>query len=250
MRTNSAASANARSASQPAQVRPKKGGKVGSASGGNGRFPVEPNTRQPADALGPRANRTIALILEASREVFLNRGYAGTTIDEITKAAGVSRASFYTYYPSKRDVLLAVGARSASEGLKLVKTVSSLEPSLDALMAWVGTYLELMDQHGAFAFAWTQAAREDDEIRLAGMHTHLLMCRVFGEALAALGDAPVSDPTTLGLAAFSAMERGWDYCRLYEGSVARSDVEAQIARMLWGSIRPVTAAIRPSRSSR
>lgn len=55
--------------------------------------PFEPNLRQPAVALGTRARRTIGNILDATREVFLTHGYAGTSIDDITTLAGVSRAS-------------------------------------------------------------------------------------------------------------------------------------------------------------
>jgi hypothetical protein len=31
----------------------------------------------------------------ATKTVFLTRGFAGTTVDEITKLAGVSRSTFY-----------------------------------------------------------------------------------------------------------------------------------------------------------
>ena len=76
-------------------------------SNGDAAFLTPPSIRQPANPLGPRAQRTINRIIEATRDVFLTRGYSGTTIDEIARLADVSRASFYTYFPSKRDVLIA-----------------------------------------------------------------------------------------------------------------------------------------------
>ncbi len=203
-------------------------------------------TRRPAEVLGPRANRTIALILDASREIFLKRGYAGTTIDEIAKAAGVSRASFYTYFPSKRDVLLAVGTRSASDASAAFTRLGQIEPSLAALTDWVREFFVLLDTHGAFAFAWTQAAGEDSRIREAGMRTHLDLCRRLGMSLQALGEVAIPDPTVLGLAATSTLERGWDYSRLYAGSIDRPAMEGQIARILWGSIRSVPVTTRRS----
>jgi AcrR family transcriptional regulator len=206
--------------------------------------PVPGMTRQPADALGPRANRTIARIMDATREVFLTRGYAGTTIDEIAKLAGVSRASFYTYFPSKRDVLLAVGAHSASEALGASKRLRDIEPSVDALTGWVADYFDLLDVHGAFAFAWTQAAQDDEEIRTAGMRTHLEVCRRLGEALGVHGRVDIDEPTVLGLLASSMLERGWDYCRLYSDAIDRAAMQRQIARTLWGAVRPVPASVR------
>ncbi len=191
--------------------------------------------RQPAESLGPRANRTIARILEATREVLLINGYAGTTIDEIAKAAGISRGSFYTYFPTKRDVLLAVGAFSASESGAIVDEIADLEPSLAAMKKWVDRYFVLLETHGAFAFAWTQAARQDDEIRVAGIRGHLRLCARLGNALAKLGGIQVADPISRGLVSFALIERAWDYISLYAESVDEPAIRAEIAQSLWAS---------------
>lgn len=47
-------------------------------------------------------------ILDASREVFGQRGYHGTSISHIVAEAGVARGTFYNYFPSKRAVFQAV----------------------------------------------------------------------------------------------------------------------------------------------
>lgn len=44
-------------------------------------------------------------IEEAAGELFLEQSYDGTTIDEITQRAGVSRATFFNYFSSKGDLL-------------------------------------------------------------------------------------------------------------------------------------------------
>ncbi len=182
---------------------------------------VTPTLRRPGVELGPRANRTIASILDATRQLLLIRGYAGSTIDEITRVAGVSRASFYTYFPSKRDVLLALGADSASQTTVLIQAIGDIPTnwSLDDLTDWVLRYFVFLEFQGSFAVAWTQAAHEDEEIRVAGMKRHLSLCRQMGQALGGLGDIPVEDPVELGLAAFSMLERAWAYCQLYEGTI-------------------------------
>ena len=108
----------------------------------NGESFLTPATlRQPADALGPRAQRTIVRIIEATREVFLTRGYSGTTIDEIARVADVSRASFYTYFPSKREVLLAVGAeRRERSAQALIDRFPEHARSRSGLRGWVLEY--------------------------------------------------------------------------------------------------------------
>jgi AcrR family transcriptional regulator len=46
------------------------------------------------------------MILEdAALQLFLENGYAGTTIDLITQRAGVSRSTFFNYFESKSDLL-------------------------------------------------------------------------------------------------------------------------------------------------
>jgi AcrR family transcriptional regulator len=214
----------------------------------NGRDPfLAPATiRQPAGALGPRAQRTIALIIDATREVLLTRGYAGTTIDEIARLADVSRASFYTYFPSKREVLLAVGAHSASESSQLIAQMPQMATTRSGMAEWVSLYFGLLDQHGSFAFAWTQAAQEDAEIHSAGMRRHLWLCAEMGSALNETTGKPVDDPSLLGLTIFAMLERSWAYGQLYEGQVDREALIGRLAQAIWGSARQPALRSVPS----
>lgn len=52
----------------------------------------------------PRASSR-EVLAEAACELFLERGYAATSVSDITRRAGVSRSSFFNYFPSKADVL-------------------------------------------------------------------------------------------------------------------------------------------------
>lgn len=53
----------------------------------------------------PRASSKDVLE-EAASELFLEKGYLATSIDDIAQRAGVSRATFFNYFPQKVDVLL------------------------------------------------------------------------------------------------------------------------------------------------
>jgi AcrR family transcriptional regulator len=198
--------------------------------------------RMPVDGLGPRAQRTIARIIAATRDVFLTRGYSGTTVDEIARIANVSRASFYTYFPTKREVLLAVGELAATDSLDAIEGLSELGKTRAGIRLWVADYFALLDIHGSFALAWTQAAHEDREIRRAGMRRHLQICTRFGELLAETAGRTPDQPELLGLVATSLLERSWTYSQLYEGTVDRDQVIAQAARALWSMARPPSPA--------
>ncbi|MCU4183490.1 TetR/AcrR family transcriptional regulator [Acidiferrimicrobium sp. IK] len=202
-------------------------------------FPVSPTLRQPAKERGPRATRTVGLILGATKDIFLTRGYAGTTVDEIARVAGISRASFYTYFPSKRDVLLALGAESAHAAEVMVGYVRAIElPWSDAAIEdFVVKSFAVLDDHASFGIAWTQAAYEDEVIHKAGMKRHLRDCAKMGKAMGDLRGRPFADPAAHGLVIFSALERAWTYRQLYAGTISDGALERQIAEVICATLR-------------
>ena len=195
------------------------------------------STRQSINTFGPRAQQTIARITDATRDVFLTRGYAGTTVDEIARIADVSRASFYTYFPTKREVLLALGADSARRWSAVIATLGERPRTCAGMFAFVTDYFDLLDVHGSFAFAWTQAGQEDEEIRVAGMTRHLRTCTQFGTVLARSAGRTTDRATLLGVAAASLLERSWNYGQLYAVAVDRDALIDQMARALVGMAR-------------
>lgn len=44
-------------------------------------------------------------IEDAASELFLEQGYAATSVDDVARRAGVSRSSFFNYFASKSDLL-------------------------------------------------------------------------------------------------------------------------------------------------
>lgn len=69
---------------------------------------IEPLPRTPRQA---RSLRTRDSLLRAAEELFIARGYAGVTADEIAAAAGVSVGAFYNYYRNKRQILMALAQK-------------------------------------------------------------------------------------------------------------------------------------------
>ena len=51
--------------------------------------------------------RTRAAIREHAMRLFTEQGYAATTVDQIAAAADVSQSTFFRYFPTKEDVVLA-----------------------------------------------------------------------------------------------------------------------------------------------
>src|ERR1700721_229793 len=57
-------------------------------------------------------------IIEKGLKLFVKNGYEATTLDAIAEAAGISRRTFFYYFKSKEDVLLAARDSGFREALR------------------------------------------------------------------------------------------------------------------------------------
>lgn len=62
----------------------------------------------PAHTLSAKGRQTRDAIEQAARKLFAERGFHGTTLADITSAAGKSPAVFYRYFADKEDLLAAL----------------------------------------------------------------------------------------------------------------------------------------------
>jgi AcrR family transcriptional regulator len=62
----------------------------------------------PAETLSAKGRQTRQAIEQAARKLFAERGFHGTTLADITSAAGKSPAVFYRYFADKEDLLAAL----------------------------------------------------------------------------------------------------------------------------------------------
>lgn len=72
-----------------------------------------------------------AELLDCAQRLFFERGYDGTTVNDIIAKAGVSKGAFYHYFASKEALLEALAARLAQNSLAELRP-SLDDPSLDA----------------------------------------------------------------------------------------------------------------------
>ncbi|MGD9864679.1 MAG: TetR/AcrR family transcriptional regulator [Pseudodonghicola sp.] len=55
-----------------------------------------------------RTGRKFDQVLAGARAVFLSDGFEGASVDDIARAAGVSKATLYSYFPDKRVLFIEV----------------------------------------------------------------------------------------------------------------------------------------------
>ena len=68
---------------------------------------------RPGAARSPAPDSTRSRLIEAAAELFAERGYERTSIQDIARAAGLTTGAIYSNFRSKRDVLLAAIAEPA-----------------------------------------------------------------------------------------------------------------------------------------
>jgi TetR/AcrR family acrAB operon transcriptional repressor len=106
-----------------------------------------PRTKQ-ADPLARRQ------ILAAALDVFSKQGYAGTTLDDITAAANLSKGAIYWYFESKADLFATLlGERASIFSEILLDAAHGARGPLAALEAmWLRWMEALETDHGYQAY--------------------------------------------------------------------------------------------------
>ncbi len=70
-----------------------------------------------------RTGRKFDQVLRGAREVFMADGFEGASVDDIARAAGVSKATLYSYFPDKRLLFMEV---AQTECKRLAENVISM----------------------------------------------------------------------------------------------------------------------------
>lgn len=83
-------------------------------------------TAQPASPtpLSRRRRETFARLVQAARHTFVARGVAGSSVEEISEAAGFTRGAFYSNFADKDDLVVAV---LRAEAARIIEAVAATE---------------------------------------------------------------------------------------------------------------------------
>jgi len=85
-----------------------------------------------------KKERTKRQLAEAAADLFYERGYAATTIDDIVAAVDVSPRTFFRYFPTKEDLVVALGTTSLDLFLDALRN----RPAEESLQVAVGEAVE------------------------------------------------------------------------------------------------------------
>lgn len=108
-------------------------------------------------------------IIQAAMQCFQRKGYENTTIDDIAAEYGLSKGSIYWYYPSKKDILMAVFHHMVSqlftEYASLVSSpISPRQKLIQMVHLMAQMLLRNYESYRPFMVLMS-VAYEDDELR-------------------------------------------------------------------------------------
>jgi len=97
----------------------------------------EPNARALPVSSDRRQRRSAELrerLFRAALKLFAEKGFAKTTVEDITNAADVGKGTFFNYFPSKDHILIAFGQMQLS---KLEEAVKNMRQNSEPIPAFL-----------------------------------------------------------------------------------------------------------------
>ncbi|MDU8910768.1 TetR/AcrR family transcriptional regulator [Aestuariicoccus sp. MJ-SS9] len=95
-----------------------------------------------SEAAVVRKGRKFDQVLEGAREIFMRDGFEGASVDDIARAAGVSKATLYSYFPDKRLLFMEVAsAQCARQADEALMTIDLTNPPRQVLRQVAKTFL-------------------------------------------------------------------------------------------------------------
>lgn len=137
-----------------------------------------------------RARRTRAALVQAAAELFVQRGYAGTTVEQIARRAGVARPTVFTAVPGGKPQLLTLARDWALAGDEApvpvperpwFRAAMEQQDPAELLRRQAGNYRRIHERAARLELELAAAARGDSD--LAELHAQARAQRRAGAAL-------------------------------------------------------------------
>jgi AcrR family transcriptional regulator len=148
------------------------------------RHTQKPSTRVAPDRRQRRSADIRESLFQAALQLFAERGFAETTVEDITNAADVGKGTFFNYFPSKDHILLAFGEMQLGKLQEAVNTARNKnEPMPEFLRALGVRMTQEPTRNPAIIRALLQAylsttrvreAMIDMQERVQALHTQMI----------------------------------------------------------------------------
>ncbi len=109
------------------------------------------------------AMETRRRLLETAKQMIAEQGFCHVSIDDIVKACGVARGTFYTYFKNKEDIVQAISRQPFSDIEAEMEKMSGLME--EKLCYYVREFTERIQQHGLkITQQWVKCVIDPDAV--------------------------------------------------------------------------------------
>jgi AcrR family transcriptional regulator len=127
---------------------------------------------QPPGAIDPNApnSRVLDALLLSGRDVFVERGYHNTRVEDLGAAAGVSHGAFYRYFRNKEELARMLTARAVEAvgtTVNEIPDISTLDETAgrSMLRRWLSRYHIAHMNEARMMRVWIDAALQGPQLR-------------------------------------------------------------------------------------
>lgn len=107
-------------------------------------------------------------LIKKGREYFIRYGVKKTSIDELARAAGISKGSFYKFFDSKEALFLAIHEESEDKLRKdMMKKLAGIEKPIDKLRTFFKSAFDIMEEDPLLRIIFNQGEFENLNIFLS-----------------------------------------------------------------------------------
>jgi AcrR family transcriptional regulator len=186
-------------------------------------------------------------LFRAALHLFAERGFAATTVEDITNAADVGKGTFFNYFPSKDHILLAFGEMQLGKLEEAVKTARSRNESMPEFLRTLGVRMtQEPTRNPAIIRALLQAYLSTTPVREAMIdlqqRVHALLTQMIqlGQDRGEIrSDLPAADFAHVFRQTIFGTLLIWS---LYGDASLHSRIEAAF-NVLWSGLKPRAAVI-------
>ncbi len=179
-------------------------------------------------------------LMDAALTLFIAKGIAATSIDEIVAAAGVSKGGFYHHFASKDALLGALQDRYIADFLATLVEAQAALPEDDwhgRLNIWmetaVGHFFDELPVHDVVFHEATLPDRKEMN------HNPVVdQIEAFVKAGAAAGAFNTPHPRLLAVMLFNAVHGACDETVLSPGSIDRTTLVETLQTFCWRALAP------------
>jgi AcrR family transcriptional regulator len=174
--------------------------------------------------MASQSDVTLHRLVDAGRAVFRTVGYHDASVDDVVKAAGVSRSTFYVHFAEKADLLRAVVVDSL-EPTEAAVSPPAYAPGAAGLAAthtWIEDVAAVAAEYGAVWQSWTSEMRTDATLKLLGEGRLRRNRATFTAAVARSPAATRSRPESAALILGAFVERVFAFVTLGDDEEQRA----------------------------